>query len=182
MPKQKIITYLLPTLFWTLVISILHYNWGFGLIWLWLGAIFGALLLQSDHLVYLLWQKPEELTSVRFKALAKQKRYREALALVFQTTGERTRLSFHTVLFQVVFIPICFLVLTSTGNTFGIGMVMGLFLSLLMEQIRLLLKNNYQELSARYFWPVQREIKVETQKWYVIVMIFMFTLFNFFLL
>jgi len=180
-PKQKLISYMLPVIIWTVLMSIIHYTWGFSLIWLWLGSIFGALLLESDHLYYLVWQKPEELTSVRFKALIKQKRYKDGLALVFQTTGERTKLSFHTVLFQVIFIPVCFLVLTSTGNTFGIGMVMGLFLSLLMGQIYLVLKGNYQQLSSCYFWPIQREISIETQKWYVVVMIFVFILLNYFL-
>jgi len=182
MSKQKFISYLLPVIIWTAFVSILHYNWYYNLIWLWLGSIVGSLLLQTDHLVYLIWQRPNELTSVRFKSLWQQKRYKEAFLMVIQTVPERTRLSFHNVLFQVVFIPFSLLVLTSTGNQFGVGMVMSLFLCLLVEQITLVLNNRYQELTTRFFWPVQKQFTIETQKWYVVIMVFVFVLLNYFLL
>jgi len=181
MLKAKIISRVTPVAVWLVIMSLIKWRWGLELIGLWVGGVIGAVMIESDHLVYLLWQQPDEPNSQSFKKLLVQKQYRQALDLAMTTASQRIRLPFHNVLFQAVFVPFSFLVISSSGSAFGIGLVMAMSLSLLVNQVILLAGNRLQELGSIYFWPVQREVGADSKQWYVVIMVFLFLLFSYFL-
>jgi hypothetical protein len=51
-----------------------------------------------------------------------------------ETRSERTKLIFHSGLFQLIFIVLAFFVVTSSGSLFARGVVLAFFLHLLVDQ------------------------------------------------
>jgi len=101
---------------------------------LWIGGIFGTLLPDIDHLLYL-YLKPQELTSQRVGFLFNKYEIKRIFTLLYETRGERKGLIFHTAFFQLVFLVLTFYVVTSSGSLFGKGMVLAFSLHLLIDQI-----------------------------------------------
>lgn len=182
MLKKEFLTNLLLTLVWLLIITFLRWNWQWNLIWLWAGAFLGVFLFNLDHLFYLLFVSPHELTSQRFQRLLEQRKFKEALSLMADTTHERQRLPFHNALFQVILLVLCFFVLTSTDQLFGSGLVMGMMLHLLKDEVGELLNRHEERLKKWLFWQANFEISLDQQKLFVILMICLFVALNLFLI
>jgi hypothetical protein len=174
MLKKEFLINLLLALIWLLIVTLLRWDWQWNLIFLWLGAFLGILLFNLDHLFYLLVVSPHELTSQRFQRLLAQRKIKEALVLMFDTTFERQRLPFHNAFFQVILLVLCFFVLTSTNHLFGSGLVMGMMLHLLKDEVGELLNKQEERLKKWLFWQVDFEISFDQQKLFVILMVLFF--------
>jgi len=173
MIKKEFLSHLLLVLVWLFVITLLRWSWHFSLIWLWLGGILGMSLLDLDHLFYIFVSNPHELTSLRIKRLVEQKRLKGALILTYDTHHEREKLAFRNALFQAILYVLCFFVLTSTNNLLGSGLVMGMALHLLEDEIDDLLKDE-ERLKKWLFWPLKIDISWQNQKFFVILMLLIF--------
>ncbi len=101
----------------------------------WFGGILGTLLPDLEHLVYVYFSRPYELTSQRVKQMLQGRRIVQALELLKDTRYERTHLIFHTIWFQVVFFFLAFWILTSSGSILGRGLVLAFLLHLLIDQV-----------------------------------------------
>ncbi len=101
----------------------------------WLGGMLGAFLPDVDHLIYVYFLRPEELTSKRADFTLKRGSLRDTAQLLADTRTERETLVFHTIVFQVVFLLLTFLVVTSSGNIFGMGLVLAFSLHFLVDQL-----------------------------------------------
>lgn len=79
---------------------------------------------------------------------------------------------FRNVLFQTVFVPFSFFVLTSSGSLFGQGLVLSIFLSMLISQWRELSQtgNLYN-----WFAIIKRNVDQKTQKGYWMIMVGIFS-------
>jgi len=71
--------------------------------------------------------------------------------LIFDTDEERIKLAFHNILFQMILFILCFFVLTSTENLFGVGLVMGMALYLLGDEFYKWLTGKEERLRQRLF-------------------------------
>lgn len=100
----------------------------------WIGGILGTLLPDIDHLLYVYLLRPQELTSQRVNYLLQKREIVNSIDLLASTRYERTNLIFHTALFQVIFIVLAFLVISSSGNLFGRGLVLAFYLHLVIDQ------------------------------------------------
>ena len=100
---------------------------------------------------------------------------------MFDTTNERCRLPFHNALFQVILLVLCFFVLTSTNNLFGSGLVMGMMLHLLKDEVGELLSRQEEHLKKWLFWQISFEISFDQQKLFVVLMVLFFVFLNFLL-
>lgn len=100
---------------------------------IYLGGLIGLFMPNLDHILYIFVFKPLELTSQRVKILINEKRYKEALMLLYDTKEERKDLIFHSTNFQLIFAVLTFWVISSSGNLFGRGLVLGFFLSLVIK-------------------------------------------------
>ena len=74
---------------------------------------------------------------------------------------------FKNVLFQIVFVPLAFFILTSSGSLFGAGLVFSMFLGMLIEEYQILMKNGNL---GSWFWPVKITVENRTQTIYFLVM------------
>jgi hypothetical protein len=173
MLKREITSHLLVAVIWLVIITLLRWSWQWNLVFFWVGGLLGTFLLDADHLFYLLWINPHELTSLRAKRLVEQKRFKEALILVWDTRHERIRLPFRNALFQPILYVLCFFILTSTGSLFGAGLVMGMALHLLKDEVEDLLTDK-ERLKKWLFWQIKGEVSDENQKIFVILMVLVF--------
>jgi len=180
--KKEIAFKFLLLILWLVLISLGRWIWQSSLIWLYLGSILGLFLLESDHWLYVFLSNPHELTPQRIKRLVEQKQFKLAFILVSDTKLEREKLAFHNILFQVILTVFCFFAITSTNSFFGIGLLMGMFFSLLFEEIFYLKKGWQEELKKRLFWPVKIDFTAGQQKIYILVMVFVFIFLSFLLI
>ena len=101
----------------------------------WLGGVVGTLLPDIDHLIYVYFLKPHEHTSQRALHKLAMKDVKGLFTLLADTRGERTKLIFHTIFFQGIFVILAFFVLTSSGSMFGRGLVLAFLLHLSVDQM-----------------------------------------------
>lgn len=182
--KKELISHLFVTFAWLLVISLLRWDWQFNLFLLWLGGLAGTFLLDLDHLIYSLWLYPQELVSLRVKRFLAQKQFKEAFSLLSDTHEERFKFVFHNALFQLVFWIVCLFVITSSGSLFGTGLVMAMALHLLKDEIECLIKGRKGETYLRQwlFWPIKGQVSFTHQRFFVAVMVVIFSGLNLFLI
>jgi len=108
---------------------------------LWVGGFVGNLLADFDHIIYVYFLKPHELTSQRVNSMVSKRRFFATVDLLSRTRTERTSLIFHSILFQLVFVVLTFFVITSSGSLFGRGLVLSFSLHLLVDQAVDLVEN-----------------------------------------
>jgi len=108
---------------------------------LYVGGLFGLVLSNVDHLLHVLVIYPQELTSLRVLELLKTKRYKELLALLYDTREERKGLIFHTLQFQMIYRILTFWVITSSGSLFVKGLVLSYFMNLVLYNFRKFILN-----------------------------------------
>jgi len=136
----------------------------FRFLWFWLGGIFGAFLLDIDHLVYSLFLNPHELTSQRVAHLVKQRRFQETADLLARTKHERTKVILHSIEFEAVFLILALFVITSSGSLFGVGLVLGVMTHFLVDQFFDLQSLGHLNNWFRQF-PIRLEKKDATLFW-----------------
>ena len=101
----------------------------------WVGGVLGVFLPDIDHIIYVLSVGPQELTSQRLNYLWQKKEYLRMIQLLYETRGERKGLIFHTIFFQIIFLVLTFLVISSSSSLFGTGLALSFALHLSVDQI-----------------------------------------------
>jgi hypothetical protein len=100
----------------------------------WVGGILGVFLPDIDHLVYVLFMNPQDLTSQRVNFLYGRREIIRMIQLLYETRSERKGLIFHTIFFQVIFLILSFWVITSSMSLFARGLVLSFSLHLFVDQ------------------------------------------------
>lgn len=109
--------------------------------WILIGALFGYILMETDHIVHFLILKPNELTSQRFLAYLRTKDIRGAFKLIQITVEERGGLLlFRQEFFQYIFYLLSYLLITSSGNLFAKGLVLGTVINFIFFDYKYLKK------------------------------------------
>ena len=133
--KNKAFIYISFLVSFFLFIS-LYRNWLDLVYWpFWLGGLVGIVLPELDHIVYVFFSNPQEVTSQRVQFLCKNKQFKRCARLLLSTGQERMGLIFHTILFQAIFFVLTFWVMTSSTSLFGKGIVLAFCLHLAIDQI-----------------------------------------------
>ena len=107
-----------------------------------------------------------------------KKEFFKTFGLLAVTRSERKHLVFHTALFQIIFMILTFLVLTSSGSIFGRGLVLAFVLHLLVDQML-----DFFELDNFDNWFYQLNVYLAKEKalFYWLAMVFLFLFFGFLL-
>lgn len=108
----------------------------------WFGGLLGIFFPDIDNLIYVYFFRPFESTSQKVSNMLRKGEVLTAIKLLSATRRERTKLIFHTLSFQMIFIIFAFLVITSSGSILGRGFVLGFLLHLSINQIIDLLENS----------------------------------------
>jgi hypothetical protein len=131
--RKELALHFLTTLILIIPIFLLRYfnlsNWPFLL-----GALIGTILPDIDHVVYVYYLRPYEVTSQRVMYDVKKGKLMESWNLLSNTRSERNNLILHTILFQILFLVLSFLVVTSSPSLLGKGLVLAFLLHLLVDE------------------------------------------------
>lgn len=134
MKKELALHFLVVIIFFVLVSFLRKYldlsYWPF-----WAGAIIGTILPDADHFIYVYFLRPYELTSQRVMYEAQKGNLLQSWGILSSTRSERTNLILHTVIFQVLFIILGFLVISSSKSLLGRGLVLAFLLHLLTDEV-----------------------------------------------
>lgn len=135
MIKKHLSYYFLGTLILFALVSLLR-GWYTSPVFIafWAGGAIGAILPDIDHLIYVYFMRPQEVTSQRVMNLMQQKKVSATFDLLYRTQSERSKLVFHSAGFQFLFTVLALLVVTSSGSLFGRGLVLAFLLHLSIDQ------------------------------------------------
>ncbi len=174
--KKEILAHFFFLIFFFVLISLFRGYFTLNYAFLWVGGVIGTILPDIDHLVYVYFLKPYELTSQRTQSLLAKKEFLRTFGLLAATRSERKHLIFHTALFQIIFMTLTFLVLTSSGSVLGRGLVLAFALHLLVDQML-----DFFQLDNLDNWFYQLNIFPAKEKalFYWLAMIFLFLFFGF---
>lgn len=101
----------------------------------WVGGLIGVFLPDLDHLIYVYFVMPHELTSQRVNDLVEKRQIWRSVQLLYETRSERRGLIFHTIFFQIIFLVLTFWMISSSGSLFGRGLALSFALHLSVDQI-----------------------------------------------
>lgn len=133
--KRELALHFVSTLL-LLVIIILFKRWFNLSYWpLVAGGVLGTFLPDIDHLIYVYFLAPQELTSQRIDSLAGKRDVGRLVALLYETRSERKNLIFHSFYFQVIFLVLMFFVISTSASAFGRGLVGAFFLHFIVDQM-----------------------------------------------
>jgi hypothetical protein len=139
----------------------------FELIYLsfWAGGLIGTILPDIDHLIYVYYLRPQEVTSQKIVSLISKRESLASLTLLADTRSERKHLIFHTFHFNLIFILLSYLILTSSGSLLGRGIVLAFSLHLLLDQIVDLMETGDL---ANWLRQVNISLSLEQKRYYLI--------------
>ncbi len=135
-----------------------------------LGGIIGTFLPDIDHLIYVLFLQPQELTSQRINLLLNKQEIKRVVSLLYITRSERRGLIFHTVFFQMVFLVFTFWILSSSGSLFGKGMTLAFCIHLLVDQYIDLMKVGSFDNWLKYS-PINLDLEKAKIYWVVVMVV-----------
>ena len=102
--KKEFLRHALFLFLFLALLSVVKRWWGLSFWPLWLGGILGIITPEADHLIYVFFISPQEVTSQRVIHLLKNKDFRSALNLLYDTRNERQDLIFHSNLALITFL------------------------------------------------------------------------------
>ncbi len=100
---------------------------------LFVGGIIGTILPDVDHIIYVYYLRPYELTSQRAIYMVQKGDLLRTWQLLAATRSERIKLILHTTIFHITFALLAFLILTSSSSLFGRGIVLAFLLHLTID-------------------------------------------------
>lgn len=136
----------------------------------WLGGVLGTLLPYTDHLIYIYFLKPQEEISQKAAQELGQKNVKGVFG--------RTKHLFHTAHFQIIFLALSLLVITSSGSIFGRGIVLAFVLHLLIDQYIDFTKNGSLK---DWFRQIPIELDKTQTRFYLLANLGVFLIFAFLL-
>jgi len=133
--KKEITIHFLFLFSFFIVITLIK-GWFNLLYWpFWIGGLLGTILPDLDHLIYIYFLSPQDLNSQRVNYLIGERNIFKSLQLLYETRYERTKPIFHTAYFQIIFLILTFLIVSSSGSLLGKGIVMAFSLHLIIDEV-----------------------------------------------
>lgn len=135
--KKEIVLHTLSTVSVFAIITLLKGGFtNFSYVYFWIGGMIGMILPDIDHLIYVFYLNPTDLNSQRIRKHISERSYLKGLEVAYASATERTKLIFHSVLFQITFVVFTVLVFTSSASMFGRGIVLSFSLHLIIDQLQ----------------------------------------------
>lgn len=99
-----------------------------------IGGLLGVILPDLDHLIYVYFIRPQDLTSQRVNYLLNKSEVIRSVELLYETREERKELIFHTLLFEGILLVLMFWMLSSSSSMLGRGLAISFMLHLAVDQ------------------------------------------------
>jgi len=145
-------------------VAVVRHYFALGYWAFWVGGLVGVILPDLDHLIYVYFVKPGDLTSQRINYLVNKRELVRSVELLYETRTERKELIFHTIFFQLIFFVLTFWMLSSSGSYFGKGLVLSFIFHLSVDQLM-----DFDSLKSLDNWftnlPVKWDLKQSRVYW-----------------
>jgi|SRR3989339_1068396 len=167
--KNKLVWHQIVLLGIVVVLSLLkiisgNMSLGLSMLWWWLGAVIGFLLVFGDRLVHVILMKEEPL-SRKIADLFGKGRYIQTAESLVAERHEQKELVMRSALFVIVWIVLAVFTVTSASNTFARGFVLGVGIHLFFDLI-----TDYRWNRERFdlwFWQIKRELPEQEKRIFV---------------
>jgi len=133
--KREISVHLVLLFLFLAIVAIFRHFFNLDSWPFWIGTIIGNFLPDLDHIIYLLFLEPQDLTAQRTDFLVNKREFRRAIELLYETRAERKNLIFHTILFQIIMIILTFWMMSSSASVFGKGLSLAFLIHLCVDQL-----------------------------------------------
>lgn len=163
--KKELITHFTFVIAFFIFISLFRGWFELSYLAFWVGGIIGTILPDIDHLIYVYFLRPQEAISQRVVSLVSKRESLAGLSLLSETRSERKHFVFHTFHFNIIFLLLSFLVITSSGSNLGRGIVLAFSLHLLIDQVVDFIETGDL---LNWFRQVNIELSVEQKRYYLI--------------
>lgn len=131
--KKELSSHLITFVVFFALVTLLR-GWFYKeIIFFWIGGVVGTFLPDIDHIIYVRFLRPQELSSQRVNHMMQNRQYLNTAKFLVDTKNERPKLIFHSILFLVIFIFLAIFVTTSSGSLFGRGLVIAFLLHLMVD-------------------------------------------------
>lgn len=144
---------------WKIIMGRLPF--GLEMMWWWLGAIIGFLIVFLDRFVYVAIMKEEPL-SKKYKDELGEGRWAESLKLLVNERHEQKELMMRSALFVLVWIVLAFFTATSTASFLARGFVLGIGIHICFDLISDFVGNKQR--FDLWFWQIKREVPRNEKK------------------
>lgn len=144
-----------------------NFAFNLGLLWWLLGAILGFIFVFTDRFIYSFLMKPNETLGIRLKELFEGKQFGEGLMLLLRERHEQKELIMRSFLFEMAWLVMAFLTVTSVTSQLGRGFILGMGIHLSFDLIYDYFWN--KERFEQWFWQIKREVSAEEKRWFVIL-------------
>lgn len=142
----------------------------------WFGGVIGTLLPDIDYLIYVYVLKPNESSSREVASLISQKKILKTWDLLVSDFSQRKGLLVHNASFQTLFLIFSILIVTS-GNLLGMGLVLAFMLHLIMDQITDLVDSGSLD---TWFVGFPLNLDKEQKRWFLVSNFLVFIFLGFF--
>jgi len=163
--KKELITHFTFLIAFFIFISIFRGWFELSYLAFWVGGIIGTILPDIDHLIYVYFLRPQEAISQKVVSLVSKRESLAGIALLAETRSERKHFVFHTFHFNVIFLLLSYLVITSSGSNLGRGIVLAFLLHLLIDQVVDFIETGDL---LNWFRQVNIELSAEQKRYYLI--------------
>ena len=164
--QNELASHLVVFLVYFIVLGLLRFKVDFGLFWILVGGLVGTYLLDVDHLIYWFWSHPEKEDSIKAKETIREigvgwgiREIRGGVRKLYQVLKENhqshSRLTFHTVTFQIILLILTVYVLSSSGSYFGAGLVLAMNLHLLKDVWQDYFIKGKEGLADWFLWQIR---------------------------
>lgn len=157
--KRRIFFNFLIVLSYLLLIAILKFQFSsiLSILIFISGGALSGFILQTDYFIYVFVTAVNDPVAENIKTLFKNKKYKEGLREITRNEKMFASLPFHSGMFLAIVFILSVFVITSSGNNFGIGLVLGLFLNYILYLIYLF-TSDINFLKKRILWGIVGEI------------------------
>ena len=174
MPKKEIFPYILTALLYALFVTFLSRNFYPAVSLFWLGVVAGAMVLFADPVASAYLTSPHLPFSQKVRQMIQEKRFKETLREVVLHHPIQEQPILHSGLFQAALAGMSLYLVSSSGSLFGAGLVLGMVLHLVRDDLRLW--RDQERLNKMLFWNIHRSFSNKEQKVYLGVIFLLFGL------
>ncbi|MDP3954815.1 MAG: hypothetical protein Q8Q15_00440 [bacterium] len=170
---KSTINNLAAAIFYAALVTLLGRHFQPEFLFFWLGVIGGVFVLYFDPLFTAYFGSAITSSTQEIKQLIEQKKFPAAVGKIFVEHKTQEQPILHSAFLQCILMLLSFYVITSSGSLLGSGLIMGMVIHLLQEEIAIWRKDP-QRLTRILFWNIHREVSFQEQKIYLAVVFAVF--------
>ncbi len=142
-----------------------RFSLGLGIIWWWLGAVIGFLLVFFDRIIYSVLNDKERNVGERIRQWTQKRDWSVSTMTLINERVEQKELVMRNALFVIVWIVMGFFTMSSSVNVFARGLMLGVGVHIFFDLI-----TDFVWDKSRFdlwFWQIKRQLPEQEKQWFM---------------